>query len=435
MISHISADPAFELFVDGEVRRGAVKAADFRALVAGLPGIGPIEAMHALEGMRDDPAAAALLASAIHHELPQRLPQGNYLPLPHPLDLEWRFSEACVQELLEMVIDSSRDDDAVLLLGVPTVAAAALDSDARRSFHVIGESNVVCRALVEASASDGRFVHGASSGELVRAALVDPPWYLDSYADMVGLCSARCARGATLFLVLPPVGIRPSATFDREKMINIARHAGFEPAGTATEPLRYRTPLFELAAFRAAGIGAWLPDWRTGELVRMTKIREPTYASPRAPRPASFDLTLGGVRLRLLLEQSGPASLEPLVPGGVVPSVSVRYPERARASLWTSTNRAFAVDSSLALGGMLAVAEQRGIVLPQGLIAANSVAGTHGNIDEIQRLTHLIERLADEERAAAAELVGEAAWLNINDARFLLGQSPGFPRVRRGAAA
>lgn len=435
MISQIPADAAFEFFVQSEVSRGVAQATDFRALLAALPGIGPIETMHALQRMRDDPAAAALVFSATHHEPPQRLPQGNHLPLPHPLDLEWRFSEASVQKLLERVIQAAPDDDAVLLLGVPTVAAAALNTDARRRFHVIGESNVVCRALIEASAGDSRFVHGASSGELVRAALVDPPWYLDSFADMVGLCSVRCARGATLFLVLPPVGVRPSAQFDRERMIDIAQHAGFELGGSTSEPIRYRTPLFELAALRAAGIGAWLPDWRTGDLVHMTKVREPNYASPQAPRPASFDLTLGGVRLRLLLERSGPRSLEPLALDGVVPSVSLRYPERDRASLWTSTNRAFAIDSSLALGGMLALAKQRGIVLPQGLTAANSVDGIHGNIDETQRLTHLIERLADEERAAAAELVGEAAWLNINDARFLPKQSPGSPRVLRGAAA
>jgi hypothetical protein len=434
MITDVPADPAFDLFVQDEVRRAVAKAVDFRALIGTLPGISPTDAVRALKGMNDQPAPR-LLASALQDERPQPLPQGAHLPLPHPLDLEWRFSEASAAALLEKVIEASGYDDAVLLLGVPTVAAAAIDSDARRSFHVIGEDNVVCRSLIEASTRDPRFVHDAASDEPVRAALVDPPWYFDSYAEMVGLCSARCAPGATLFLVLPPVGIRPSAGVDREKMLEIARRAGFDLAETGAEPLSYRSPLFELAAFRAAGIGAWLPDWRTGDLVRLTKTRELTHAAPQASRPAAFELTLDGTRMKLLLDRPGPAMLEPLVPGGVVPSVSVRYPERARASLWTSTNRAFAVDSARAFDAMLALAAQRGLVLRNGLIGGNSTPDARGNIDEIQRLTHLFERLADEERAAAVELVGEAAWLNINDARFLPGRSQDFPKARHGAAA
>src|SRR5205085_10639885 len=155
---------------------------------------------------------------------------------------------------------------------------------------------------IEASTRDPRFVHDAANSKPVRAALVDPPWYLDSYAEMVGLCSARCAPGATLFLVLPPVGIRPSAGVDREKMLDMAQRAGFDLAESGVEPLSYRSPLFELAAFRAAGIGAWLPDWRTGDLVRLTKIRELSHAAPQASRPAAFELTLDGTRMKLLFE-------------------------------------------------------------------------------------------------------------------------------------
>ena len=435
MIRDLPADGAFELFVQDEVGGAMSQAADFRALVAALPGIGPADALRALGRMHEHPAAEVLLASATRKEPPRTLAQGAHLPLPHPLDLEWRFSENCARTLLNKVIESSGEGEGILLLGVPTVAAAAIGSDARRSFHVVGEDNVVCRSLVEASAGDPRFVHDAASTERVRAALVDPPWYLDSYAEMVGLCSARCAPEATLFLVLPPVGIRPLAVRDRQKMLEIARGAGFDLADAAMEPLHYRSPVFELAAFRAAGIGAWLPDWRTGDLVRLIKRREPAEALTQTPRPAAFELTLDGIRLKLLLGRPGPATLEPLVPGGVLPSVSIRYPGRAAATLWTSTNRAFAVESSRALGAMLALAEQRELVLREGLTKENSVIAASGDIDGIQRLTHLIERLVDDERTAAAELVGEAAWQHINDARFLRGQLPGLPKARRGAAA
>jgi hypothetical protein len=429
--------PAFDAFVDREVWNSAPGSADFGELLARLPGIAPTDAHRALVALsREHPQLRNLLANA-RLIAPPVVPfdQGANLPLAHPLDMEWRFSNTTADHLLWRAVEATKPGEAILLLGVPSIAAAAAQSSVDRAFQVAGEGNIICDTLEKATSGDPRFVHGHTVDGLASAAVIDPPWYLDAYADMLTMCSVRCAPGAILFLALPPVGIRPSARTDQALMLAAAAEAGFDVTGER-EIIRYRSPLFELAAWRAAGIGAWLPEWRTGELVQLTKRRAPKGQSVVLVRPPAFELTVQGVRLRLLLDRTGPATLEPIVAGEILPSVSARFPGRERATLWTTSNRAFAVDSTLALPAMVRVAQARGVVLPIGFTGEGIASPDGMIIDAIQTLTHQINQLADREIAIASELVGETAWLrSLTDARFLSARSQGFPQIRHGAVA
>ena len=428
--------PEFDAFVDSAVRAAVPDAADFATLLEQLPGISPPDALRALREIRDsNPAITNLIVSALDRAATPGLDQGRGLPLPHPLDMEWRFSTDTVSALLEQLLDASKENDAILLLGVPSVAAAASRSSARREFQVVGENNVICRALEMSTEGDSRFVHGSVGTRLATAALVDPPWYLDAYVDMLTTCSARCAIGATVLLVLPPIGVRPAAKADQAKMIEAAAAAGLEPI-QASARVTYRTPLFELAAWRAAGIGAWLPNWRSGELIAFVKRREPRPCSVVTARPPAFELTLAGVRLTLLLDRAGPIELEAVVHGEVLPSVSARLPERARATLWTSGNRAFAVESSYALPAMAALATSSGLVLPMGLGSGENRIGAGAAVDVIEALTHQIAGLVARETATALALVGDAGWLRtLSDARFSGSPWQASPKSHRGAVA
>ena len=427
--------PDFDDFVDEAVRAAATGARNFAGLLARLPGIGPADALRALADQPLDPGYARLLGDAQTRAAPD-LPfdQCSVLPLPHPLDMEWRFTRETAVELLAQAIAHTSAGDAILLLGVPSVAAAASVTRVDREFQVEGEGNIICEALRGLTRGDTRFVHGPA-GRRAAAAIVDPPWYTAAYAEMLATCSERCVPGAQVFLALPPVGVRPSARDDRGHMIELAEIAGFAVSRECWT-VRYRSPAFELAAWRAAGIGAWLPDWRTGEVRRLVKDR-PGTGQPQAPaRAAAFEVTIEGVRLRLLLGREGPGELTPIAPGEVVPSVSARWPGRDRAALWTSSNRAFAVDSTLALPALAHVADARGLVLPRGLTLKESAPRGARAIDAIRALTHQIENLAERELAGANDLVGDAAWSRAhNDVRFLSERLPSSPQVRDGTAA
>ncbi len=50
----------------------------------------------------------------------------SLLPLPHPLDFEWRFSAGTCRELLAAASDLTRAGDTILLYGTPGLAYAAI---------------------------------------------------------------------------------------------------------------------------------------------------------------------------------------------------------------------------------------------------------------------------------------------------------------------
>lgn len=427
--------PEFDAFVDRAVLGASAAATDFSALLEALPGIGPTDAVRALETGGRDPHVRRLLADARKPGMPT-LPfdQVTALPLPHPLDMEWRFTDATAESLLANAIAVTRDGDAILLLGVPSIAAAAAKTTVDRTFLVTGEGNVICEALQQATRADPRFVH-RSSGRKAAAAIVDPPWYIGAYTEMLAECSDRCAPGASVWLAMPPIGVRPSARQDRSVMLKIATTSGFATTNESERAV-YRTPLFELTAWQAAGIGAWLPAWRSGDIVRLIKRRDPAGLAPKVIRPPAFELTLDGVRIKLLLDQTGPAELKPLVAGEVLPSVSARLPGRERASLWTSSNRAFCVDSRLALAAIFALAEQRGLVWQSGFTSEEIVQRDPATVDGIHALTHQIETLATREIALTEAYLGETAWLRkLNDARFSGEPWTDSPKIQRGAVA
>ncbi len=118
---------------------------------------------------------------------------------------------------------------------------------------------------------------------------------------------------------------------------------------------------------------------------------------------------------------TGPAGLQPLVAGEVLPSVSARLPGRALASSGGQpVTRAFCVDSRLGFAAMTALAEQRGVVWQSGFTSEEIAHGDSATIDGIRALTHQIETLVTREIALAEALLGETAWLRKNQRREVL---------------
>jgi hypothetical protein len=139
-----------------------------------------------------------------------------------------------------------------------------------------------------------------------------------------------------------------------------------------------------------------------------------------ADKAPSFELTLSGIRLRLLGWEDDPlVEFSPLCEKEIFPSVSMRAPRRAEATLWTSGNRAFIVPERLTLAAMLAIASQREL-LPKGLDSELLKCRNQYSIDAVRPLIQKLTELADRELAEAASVVGSAAWeRSVNDARFL----------------
>ena len=401
----------------------------FAELVESADGRHPIELFSDLAGAPGQTGTARLYVEATTLERPDKLlPQGEGLALPHPLDSEWRFQDATADALLGEAIEQTAPGGAIYLLGVPTVVLSACRSSVDRRFVVDCEDNVVGAALQARVASDPRF--GAAPEEGCGAAIVDPPWYPPVYHGLLAQAGAACCLGGLILAGFPADGVRPGAAAERRTTLAVAAAAGLDLENVGSASLRYRSPAFELAAMRAAGLGAWLPAWRRGDLLRLRKSR--CGQGPRLPRArAGFELTLQGVRLRLLAKP-GEAGLRPLVSGEVFPSVSARAPDRARANLWTSGNRAFVCDAVPTLFALQSLAESRSVLL-KGFEGAGKTWKRSLLIDPTPLVAEL-SRIVARESAQTTELVGESSWdRNVNDARFLNGSLNAFLAALAGA--
>jgi hypothetical protein len=355
-------------------------------------------------------------------------PQGAGLALPHPIDSEWRFTDATAELLLEAAVGTTVPGDAILLMGVPSVVLAALRSNHLRRFMVLGEANIITDGLRNLTTEDGRFDYDSAEGHRVGAAILDPPWYLDQFRGMLAEASSRCDIGGHLFVTTPTEGVRPSIPEDLRVISQAATGYGLTQVNSEVGALKYRTPLFELNALRASGIGAWLPDWRRGNLTVYRKDADKVACAGMPTKCAGFEVTLSGIRLRLL--DAGPrgtsAELIPIYDGEIFPSVSMRATRRSEACLWTSGNRAFAVDQAACLTALATIADRQGL-LPKGLGPKLSLPRNAKTIDGIESLIQKLSELADREYAEAATVLGPAAWETAaNDARFLSGSCTMF---------
>lgn len=409
----------------GVVMNAASSASSFVALVEGCEGMYPADIRDVLAG--EGSRFATLLEDAEGASAyPGAYAQGP-LALPHPQDSEWRFSDGCAEALAERAVRAAQEN-AVFCLGVPMVALAAARAGTSR-LCVLGEDNVITRGLIKVIGSKADYEPPASG--TAGAVVLDPPWYPDAYREMLAVAAKACVVGATLFVGAPAVGSRPRAEVDRNLMVQIAISLGLELVEIEPESLDYRTPMFELNALRAAGVGAALPNWRKGDLFLFRKTGatfEPSQ--PLSPLRGAFELTLRGVRLRLSAEL--PSDLAVPLSLDVFPHVSTRAVGRTRFNLWSSGNRAVAVDRDDALDALLILAERAG-VWRRGLSPQATSVVDQTRLDPIQPLIHHLSHLVDLEFLETMACAGDNGWdRSVDDARFLNSSWRAFRRDRHG---
>lgn len=396
---------------------------DFTDLLVSLPGVYPVvllETLRRLEaiGMLDAATATRYEREAGVCTRPSLTT--CLLPLPHPLDFEWRFSKETSRALLEHAHDLMGANGECLLFGTPGVALECLDVD-RGGISFIGENNVVTHRLMRLREATGhtldiRLCTNGLKADAVDVIVIDPPWYLDFVRPMLSAAAASCRLGGYLLVSLPPEGARSNGAAERERTLRFVRRLGLSVEATYPSALAYATPFFEANALAVQGIR--VPhDWRRGDLVLMRKTgvaaRSFLVESVRRERWVEVEID----RMRLFVRRGGSVDgetgrLHSIVAGDILNAVSRRDLVRKRASVWTSGNRIFAadngdavIDAALSLsGGEKGFSEQP--VLPI----------SSPDRDAQDRLSYFFKRLADkesrEERALcqAAKLGKGPAW-------------------------
>lgn len=317
-----------------------------------------------------------LLGSAASSQahVPQDNTHENALPVPHPLDYEWRFSAKTIEDLLETCQRATRKNDLVVLLGAPSLLRAGIERPYARRLLLLDANP----ALTASFANSAKFVQSNLLTDPIPelsagAVVVDPPWYEEHINAFLWVASRICRIRGTILLSLPPVGTRPGIEQERAKLLEWTRELSLELKNISAAALSYLSPPFEHNSMSAEGITGTPDEWRRGDLFVFTIERR-----HKVPRPAGVtverlwdEVTIKRIRIRVLRSQersfSNP-SLVSVIPRDVLPSVSRRDGRRSLAEVWTSGNRIFGCEGKSILSHILkAIAAD---LPPASLVAA-----------------------------------------------------------------
>ncbi|MGA8706712.1 MAG: hypothetical protein WB646_06945 [Steroidobacteraceae bacterium] len=297
------------------------------------------------------PARPQQTCPAVHRQVPDDLDE--ILPLPHPLDYEWRFDPQTRAMLAQRCEQLAGAHGAIALLGTPTLAPALrnhagdvllLDANARlmvtlANYHQLG-------TIQWAVADLGTFSPPRAWQHRAAVVVCDPPWYPEGFATFLCAASALVRPGGAVLVSVPDVLTRPTVADELENLRHLAQRLRFDTGTVERCAVRYRTPFFEYRALAASGLSVIPLDWRAGTLWQLLSagIAPPIRSGRRRASAAGnilAETTIDGVRLRVLHHRPilpGVLGLHPVIPGDILPTVSRRHPARGSATLWTSGN-------------------------------------------------------------------------------------------------
>ena len=351
-----------DTLIDEQVTHAVTAGAStFAELLSSLPGIYPsivVAAVRRLNLKRIIWIPGLFQATPAYPQSSTQLREktsGLHLPVPHPLDYEWRFSKETINYLLETCQKLTVEDDRIALLGAPSVFATGheiayprhlilYDANPALTARFDGLSEVIPCNLLTDSLPDVQ----------VAAVLIDPPWYKEHIYAFLWAASRICQIGGNILLSLPPIGTRPGIEKERDTLLDWARQLGLELAEVLLASLTYLSPPFETNSLRAECLIDVPSEWRHGDLfIFMVCHRHDTIRPIEMVREGQWDeVTLAGVRIRVLHSEEQTfrdPRLITIIPGDILPSVSRRDRRRALAAVWTSGNRIFGCDGKAIL--------------------------------------------------------------------------------------
>lgn len=341
------------------------------------------------------------------------------LPVPHPLDYDWRWDQRTADWLLDRCLRLSRRDDTIALLGTPTLMYAAATSVLPRRWMLLESSAATTAVLAEISPGDV-ICCDLTRDELpsldATVVAADPPWYPEHSRTFLWAAAQLTRTGATVLLAQPAAATRPGVLAERAELLAFARAAGLDLVRVCPGALAYVCPPFERTALRASGLSAAVPrDWRRGDLIELRRS-----AGGPIPRPAVQDgeawqeVLLSGARIRFRSGHATPDGtpadprLRHLVDGDVLATVSRRDPVRRKVAVWTSGNRVFACRSpgllaalaaALAEGKQVSLAAAAYLVRPLTGSEPQAIARAGAQLAELARVESQTSRLAAASRA------------------------------------
>ncbi len=304
MGAELSKNTGFAAAIDRWVMQAlAAGAASFATLLCGLPGVDPRAVVESLRRLRisgdlgGEVAERMLAESERVQILPVISPGQRALPVPHPLDFEWRFARAAADRLLDECRRAEDATDQVLLLGAPSLIPRAhqrgdpirlllLDSNPEM-VAFLRETYPAVKAITWDVLRDPPPAVG-TAGVVVS----DPPWYPEHLRAFMWTSCRLCRPGGQVLVSLPPIGTRPDINRERNDFFRWTTVLGLKLVRLEAGAMPYVMPLFERNSLASVGIRGVPSEWRRGDLAIFVRVAPLLWIAPSVPLSQTIGLRL-----------------------------------------------------------------------------------------------------------------------------------------------
>ena len=345
----------FEQQIDRWVESEAKRANDFCDLVRELKGVFPTEVVDAIKRLVEQNDKFSELLPDECFEI--KRPVIDWLPIPHPLDSDWRFTSSTRNWLVER-IGQNGQECSIALLGTPSLIPDVIEEGICNHVHLFDVNpNVITAVNRRFPAVKTCLIDLTTKVPPLQdfdVVVLDPPWYPKHWDSFLHAASNLCRKGGEVLASFPSVGTRDGVSSQFDEFLATADSVSLGKMETIPFGLRYESPFFEQCALAASGLGNCPLDWRTGDFVGFTRSQGETKKCfvPPAPSVVKWqEIRLNGVRVKVRQKanESGSPAVRSIVAKDVLKTVSQRSPVVAEADIWTSDNRVFGCENTSVL--------------------------------------------------------------------------------------
>jgi hypothetical protein len=242
-----SFDELVDRWVCAAVNNGVT---NFNSLLNSLPGVYPSVALCSLKRL----AAAGKVSEGFFSIGTQKrnknaqkinrsqLGDNDILPIPHPLNYDWRFSDSATKYLLDYCLEATKETETVVCLGTPSLFQKANEISFPRKTILLDNNSAVINHFSKNIANGNVTLCDIVRDDIpemeVSTVIADPPWYEKHLLGFMWTAANICRLSGLVLVSLPPIGTRPEIESDLERFFEWSKKLGL----SLIVPYRFNSP-------------------------------------------------------------------------------------------------------------------------------------------------------------------------------------------------